>query len=475
MTPYRTATRYLLLGAIFLAGGVRPVVAEVKLPGLFADHMILQRDVAAPLWGTAAPGQRVTVTLAGEGPKTTVADRAGKWSVRLDAKPAGGPWTLTVQADGDAKPIELHDVFRGEVWLCSGQSNMEMAVADTIHAAQEIAGDDFPKIRIARVGQKFADTPQDACEVNWRTCQRQNISGCSAVAYFFARDIHRALGVPIAMIDASWGGTPIQTWVRLKTQQDIPELKTLVEQFAGSMVSPHQRPAVCYNGMIAPLQPYAIRGVLWYQGETNGNVPGAESYGLFLKTLITSWRTEWAEGDFAFLYVQLPSFGKPAEARYWPLLREAALQNLALPNTGMAVTRDIGDPFDVHPKNKRDVGKRLARWALATTYGKKLVPSGPLYQAMRAEKGRIVIRFTHVGDGLLAQGGEPLQGFVVAGADKRFVPAEARMEGTSVVVSSPRVASPVAVRYAWSASADGNLYNRERLPASPFRTDDWTP
>ena len=225
MTPYRTATRYLLLGAIFLAGGVRPVVAEVKLPGLFADHMILQRDVAAPLWGTAAPGQRVTVTLAGEGPKTTVADRAGKWSVRLDAKPAGGPWTLTVQADGDAKPIELHDVFRGEVWLCSGQSNMEIGIGACLNGPEEIAAANYPNIRLFTVAKKKAAEPQTDCAGQWVECSPSTVPGFSAAAYFFGRQLHKELKVPVGLIHSSRGGSGAGYWVSRKTLTSIPALK----------------------------------------------------------------------------------------------------------------------------------------------------------------------------------------------------------------------------------------------------------
>jgi len=495
---------------------ITPAAADVKLPGLFGDHMVVQRDATLPVWGWAEPGEKVTVDLAGQS-KTATADADGKWSVKLDAVKAGGPHVLKVEGNNR---IEIADVLVGEVWLCSGQSNMAMSVGGCLNREAEVAAANLPQIRMMTVSRVPAETPQDDCRGDWKVCSPETVAGFSATAYFFGRTLHRELDVPVGLINSSWGGTPVQAWTALKNQQALRELKPLLDEWKKNIAAydpeaakqKHQeqlarweqrakqakaagkpvprkpaapsdprlnshRPANLYNGMIAPLVPYAIRGAIWYQGEANAGRYNASLYGLQLSTMIANWRDVWGQGDFPFLWVQLPNFRapqqQPVQTDGWVIVQEEMLKTLAVPNTGMAVTIDIGEADNIHPKNKQDVGKRLAIWALGMTYGEDVVRCGPLYNSMAKRDGRIEITLDCVGSGLVAQGGGPLRGFAIAGEDKQFVWAEAKIEGDKVVVSSPQVKAPVAVRYAWASNPDCNLYNRAGLPASPFRTDDW--
>jgi sialate O-acetylesterase len=490
--------------------------ADVKLPGVFAAHMVLQRDAALPVWGWAEPGEKVSVSLAGQ-TKTATADTAGKWAVKLDAIPAGGPHALKVQGNNT---LEIADVMLGEVWLCSGQSNMEMSVGGSADRDAEIAAAKYPGIRMMTVAHAPTEKPQENCQGQWKVCSPQTVGGFSATAYFFGRTLHQELDVPVGLINSSWGGTPIQAWTNLEDQKALPELKPLLQSWdaqvakfdpqaarqqfekqlaewqekakqakaAGQSVPPkpgpaadprfsQHRPANLYNGMIAPLAPYALRGAIWYQGESNAGDTDSRLYGLQLRTMIRNWRQLWNQGDFPFLWVQLPNFRapqqQPAETSGWVIVQNEMLKTLAVPQTGMAVTIDLGEANDIHPKNKQDVGKRLAVWALGTTYGKDIVYSGPLYKSMSRREGKIVVQFDHVGGGLVAKGSEALKGFAIAGEDREFVSAEAKIDGPAVVVSSPEVKGPVAVRYAWAANPTCNLYNQAGLPASPFRTDEW--
>jgi sialate O-acetylesterase len=491
--------------------------AEVRLPGVFGDHMVLQREMSLPVWGWADPAEEVKVTL-GDQSKTATADSKGKWCVKLDALKAGGPHEMKVQ--GKNNTVQLRDVLVGEVWLCSGQSNMAMAVNGVMNKEAEIASANHPKLRMLTVARKTAKEPQDNSGGQWRVCSPKTVAGFSATAYFFGRELHKQLDVPVGLIDSSWGGTPIQAWTGTKAHEAVPELKPMIDNLerqadsydpdkaqaqyekrlaewkeaavqakaAGKVLKARRpqepqepqllpnSPASLYNGMIAPLAPYAIRGAIWYQGESNA---GSKLYGLQLKTMIGNWREDWKQGDFPFLFVQLPNFmapqQKPSEpVGGWPLEREQFLKTLtAVTNTGMAVTIDIGEANDIHPRNKQDVGKRLAQWALAKTYGKEVVACGPLYKSMRVDGNKVVVDFDYVGGGLAARDGGRLKGFAVAGADKKFVWAEAQIVGDTVAISSPEVESPAAVRYAWANNPDCNLVNKAGLPASPFRTDDW--
>jgi sialate O-acetylesterase len=436
------------VAVLAVACAVSVAGAEVKLPGVFGDHMVLQRDVAVPVWGWAEPGGEVTVTLAGQS-QTAAADKDGKWSLRLNRMPAGGPYTLKVRG---SSTLELGDVLVGEVWLCSGQSNMAMAVSGCNQYAEEQAAADLPKIRHFTVPRRNAQAPETTCGGAWTVCSPQTVGKFSGTAYFFGRTLHKELNVPVGLINSSVGGTPIEAWTGPKDSGPL------------------------YNGMIAPLAPYAIRGAIWYQGERNAKVGQPEAYAAQLPALIGGWRGVWGQGDFPFLYVQLPNYTQPqqqpVENAGWVQIREAMLKTLAVPNTGMAVTVDLGEAGNIHPKNKQDVGKRLALWALAKTYGRDLVYCGPLYRSMRNEGDKIIVRFDQAGGGLVAKG-DQLKGFAIAGADKEFRWADAAIEGDTVVVRSPQVKDPAAVRYAWASNPDGNLYNKAGLPASPFRTDDW--
>lgn len=507
----KTVVGLLLLGCITSAA-----TADVRLPAVFADHMVLQREAALPVWGWAEPGEKVTVTLAGQ-TKTATADNAGKWAVKLGAIQAAGPHVLKVEGKNT---LEIADVLLGEVWLCSGQSNMAMSVGGSANREAEIAAAKYPGIRMFTVARVPAETPQENCGGKWTVCSPKTVAAFSATAYFFGRELHQELDVPVGLINSSWGGTPVQAWTRLEDQRALPELKSLLGSWdervakfdpqaakgayekqlarwkeaaekakaAGERpprkpgppsdprLNPH-RPANLYNGMIAPLVPYALRGAIWYQGESNAGRYDATRYGLQLSTMINNWRRVWSQGDFPFIYVQLPNYRaaqqKPVETSGWVIVQNEMLKTLSVPNTGMAVTIDIGEAGDIHPKNKQDVGKRLALWALGTTYGKQIVYCGPLYKSMSKQQGKIVIQFDHAGGGLVAKGGEALKGFAIAGEDKKFVWADARIEGPAVVVSSPQVKDPVAVRYAWASNPNCNLYNKAGLPASPFRTDNW--
>jgi sialate O-acetylesterase len=483
--------------------GISAARAAVTLPAIFSDHMVVQTGRDVPVWGWADAGEQVRVTLAGQ-TKTAKADAKGKWMVKLGPMPTGEALTLTVQGQNT---LTVSDVLVGEVWLCSGQSNMGMTVQGVKDAAQEKANANFPKIRMFQDRSGGADTPQERGKGVWVVCSPETVGGFSATAYFFGRDLYQALGVPVGLINSSVGGTPIEAWTSLDAQQAQPKLKPTLDAWepakaqaryekqlavwkesaakakAAGKPAPRQpadprrsshRPANLFNGKIAPWIPYAIRGAIWYQGESNaGNL--AALYGLQLETLVKDWRTRWGEGDFPFAWVQLPNYRKPQTQPVetdsgWALVREGMLKTLALPHTGMAITIDVGEANDIHPKDKQDVGKRLALWALATVYGKKVPASGPLPAGHKVAGNQIIVTFKDTDGGLVAKGGK-LKGFAIAGSDHQWHWADATIEGNQVMVSSPDVKYPVAVCYDWADNPVGNLYNGAGLPASPFRTD----
>jgi sialate O-acetylesterase len=628
--------------------------ADPVLPHLLTDHMVLQRDREIHIWGKADPGEKITVTLAQKTAASSDTDASGKWSVHLPSMTAGGPFTLAVVGK---KTVLVKDVMIGEVWIASGQSNMAFVLSDSLGATEEIPKADYPQMRLFTVPKKIAlDRQWDTLPAAWQICTPETVKDFSAVAYYFARDLHRSLNVPIGIIETAWPGTTIEEWIdptflhetqapisttkpaddssqvvthpmgrspfdlqfddfelirdpsnpgtvfstfddgtsrntmggswsynwqdgpetsfdlvapgrggagfaaRVAGKMDGSDDSRLTERFKpdnspvdlssyigirfwvrgdGSFqvrtlqptisdwdnygtplfqASPHWKPVVVlfrdlrqegwgvskdftpqslvgfaienfpasgypplppsglYEGMITPLDPYAFRGAIWYQGESNALQ--AYQYRKLLPALIQSWRTSWRQGDFPFLIVQLPNHGaipdEPSESA-WAEMREAQLLTTKqVPNTGIAVTIDVGDPKDVHPHRKAEVGQRLALWSLGTTYKKPIIYSGPLYQSMAVEGNKIRIRFADTGSGLEARDpSSPLVGFATAGADKQFHWAQATIDGSSAIVSSPDVPSPVAVRYAWGDSPRCNLFNKEGLPASPFRTDDW--
>jgi sialate O-acetylesterase len=466
-----------ILCVLALAGWLMtaPVAAEaaVKLPSIIGDNMVLQRDREVPVWGWDDPGTNVTVSL-GEAQVSARADEQGRWLVHLPSMKAGGPHTLTIQGT-DKKTIE--NLLVGEVWLCSGQSNMEWTVNRSNNPEQERAAADHPRIRHIKIPHVPADSPQqDVASPGWQVCSPETVGDFTAVGYFFGRHLQQELDVPIGLIGSNWGGTRIEPWTPPAGFRHVPALKSIAdnldrfpEKRADGSLN-HQSPLALYNGMIAPLVPYGIRGAIWYQGESN-NGEGM-LYFEKMKALIHGWRTLWNDPELPFYYVQLAPFRYRGEPARLPEIWEAQTAALQIPHTGMAVTVDISDVGDIHPRNKQDVGRRLALWALAKTYGKSdLVYSGPLYKSMKVEGSRIRLSFDHVGGGLVSRDGGPLTHFTVAGADGQFVEAQAEIDGDSVVVHAPSVQAPQAVRFAWHQEAEPNLSNEAGLPASPFRTD----
>jgi alpha-L-fucosidase len=455
-------------------------VADVRLPAIIGSNMVLQRETEVPLWGWADAGEHVHVKapwLPDE--LTTTAGQDGSWRVRVRTPAAGGPFTLTIAG---RNTLTLENVLIGEVWLCSGQSNMQWSVGPVFgpgvdHCADVLKAADQPNIRLFNVKNVTAAAPAADCVGTWTACTPETAASFSAVGYFFGCNLHDELKVPIGLIDSSWGGTPAEAWTSATTIRAIPELAARYGQAlenarntAGTL--PPHAPAALYNGMIAPLVSFGIRGVIWYQGEANRS--DAKLYRTLFPALIADWRQNWGQGDFPFYYVQIAPFQYHNDHGETADVREAQLRALVTPNTGMVVTMDIGDPRDIHPQHKDEVGRRLALWALAKTYGRGgLVYSGPLYKSMAVEGGAIRVSFDYADGGLISRDGGPLTHFAVAGEDRAFVPARAVIDGQTVVVSSDAVPRPVAVRYAWGAADEPNLANAAKLPASPFRTDDW--
>jgi sialate O-acetylesterase len=479
----------------------------VKVHGLFSNGAVLQQGVKVPVWGSGAEGEKISVTIQGQEVQATT--HHGKWSLQLEPLHAGGPFTLIIKG---SNAVVIHNILVGEVWLCSGQSNMDMELdpngpngrGGVINAQQEIASANFPRIRLFQVKKQVASKPLAEVEGGWRQTTPQTVALFSAVGYFFGRELHETLGVPIGLIQASYGGSPAEAWISRKGLEQNPDLNPIlaglqrtlvrdpgvfeafmrrVEQWIGPARKaeaegkpmppfPWIPPTGFYNGMIAPLSPYAMRGVIWYQGEANTG--SAEQYAKLFPAMIRDWRDAWAEGDFPFLFVQLPNYEQTeGPESSWAQLRESQRIALSLPRTGMAVTIDIGDPHSVHPKNKQEVGRRLALAALGVAYGSRITFSGPVYESARAEGGVFRLRFKHVGGDLVVKGDSQLTGFEIAGEDRKFVPARARIDRGTVIVWSDEVPRPRAVRYGWADNPLCNLSNRAGLPASPFQTDPW--
>jgi sialate O-acetylesterase len=496
-----SSPQLVLLVATLLHSLAISVRADVTVPALLADHMVVQRGLPVHVWGMAAPHEAVSIAFRGE-TKAGTADDDGRWSIYLSPGAAGGPFDLSIKA---TNTIVLHDILVGDVWVASGQSNMEFPMTGLVNAQTEITAAQYPKIRLFLVKHKPADYPLENVESKgWAACTPESAADSSAVAYFFARNLQQKLGVPIGLIESSWGGTAAESWTSLHTlgadaalmpvfsarakmvdeqstnvlrqQREEVEFQKAVEQakadgkpLPGPQWHPDfaaWAPAALYNGMIAPLTPFAIRGVIWYQGEANASPERASLYARLFQTMIRDWRNSWGEGDFPFLFVQIANWNtEPGEL--WPDVRNAQRQALALRNTGMAVTIDIGDPNDIHPKNKQDVGLRLSLAARAITYGEKVEWSGPLYRQIAREENALRVWFDHA-NGLMAKGAT-VTGFEIAGADGKYSAADAKIEGTSVVVSSAAVPAPVSVRYGWAPNPNCNLFNKEELPASPFQ------
>jgi sialate O-acetylesterase len=469
----------LLLLSLRLAGAVQPA-------GFFGEGMVLQRGETTPVWGTAAPHEKVKVRFADQECEG-VADARGQWSVALRGLAASGrPGTLTVSA-GTARAVELSNILVGDVWLCSGQSNMVMPLARMSDGAEETAAATHPAMRLFAVARAVSDAPAADVKGTWAVCSPKSAGMFSAVAYVFGRELHAALGVPIGLVSSCWGATRIESWMSQAALDAFPEMREAQKQW--QKVQPklvgrdrdesgkpdndlRLMPAGLYHAMIHPLTPAAVRGVIWYQGEANEGQPG--EYARQFPAMIQQWRAAFAQPHLPFYFVQLPNFSRssdPAKNRQWAYLREAQTQALKLPATGMAVTIDVGEDDAIHPKNKLDVGRRLARVALAGTYGRPLEASGPVVENIAREGPGYAIRFRHAAG--LQSKIEGLPGFEIAGADRLFHPAVARIEGDRVIVSSPAVPGPIAVRYAWRNTPAASLFNASGLPAAPFRSDDW--
>lgn len=479
----------------------RPAVAQVRLPHMLGDHAVLQRGRPMHVWGWDDPAARVLVDLHGRHARAT-ADRLGRWDAWLDPEPAGGPYALTV-SDGRGAALSVHDVMVGDVWFASGQSNMEMPLAGfppTAHvknAAAEIAAAANPRIRLLRVEHASSDHPLQDVADGWTACTPATAAGFSAVGYFFARTLAAREHVTVGVIDSTWGGTPADSWVSLeglaadpallpafaararfaRGEADRPaelvaEAREAQEARSRSLPAPEHdwhpdevswRPAGLYDAMVAPFTGYGLKGVIWYQGETNSNVGRAPYYEDLFKALIVDWRRDFAQGDLPFLYAQISSFDSPREL--WGEVRDAQRRALMLRNTAMAVTTDVGDPHNVHPADKQTVAARLALAAEAVAYGEPVAYASPQFRQVTAVEGGLRVWFDN-GRGLTSRGA-PVAGFELAGEDGRFTPAAARIEGETVVVtgSTPH---PLHVRYAWSNVAPGSLYNAAGLPASTF-------
>jgi sialate O-acetylesterase len=514
--------RFLILLALGLA---LPTIAlaELSVPQFFSDHMVLQRERSASIWGKAAPGAEVRLELDGQS-VTTKADDDGKWRAGIETGKANASGaTLTIRS-GD-ETITINDVLVGEVWFASGQSNMAFTMNRTAGYGDLMAESDHPSLRMFDAANVTATEPQDDIAGQWSVCTPETVPGYSAVAFFFARKLHQEIGVPVGVIKSAWGGKPVETFTSRKALQTLPGTDALVDaviaadqaydpakakvayqarldQWEAAMADYRNKPAdgrgraprkpaapkrplktegkpgVLFDSMINPFAGYSMRGAIWYQGEANAK-PGHVPYDETLPLMIRDWRERWGD-DFSFYFVQLANFrapsSEPGTPDPWALLQNRMRLILeTTPKTGMAVINDVGQADDIHPKNKKDPGERLARWALAKDYGRDIVFCGPLYRSSEIDGNAIRVTFDQAGAGLASRDKEPLKRFEIAGKDQKWHWADATIDGrNSVLVSSPEVAAPLAVRYAWASNPEGaNLVNSEGLPTSVFRTDDW--
>jgi len=489
-------------------------VADIRLPHVIGDHMVLQRDRPLAIWGLADGGERVVVEFAGER-QTARANARGEWSVTLPPVEAGGPHTMTIQGKNT---ITLTDILVGEVWIGSGQSNMQWSVSASANAGAEIPAAAFPKIRLFLVPNVLSGIPNRDVNANWKECTPASIPPFSAVLYYFGRHLHRELDIPIGLIASAWGGSRIEPWIppagfagvdrlsdiagEIRTTQ-VAYLEGIAEKVRGeagsrpdlvawlrsavgaarkdALVPPAPEssfpahplagwasPTSMFNAMIHPLVPFTVRGAIWYQGESN--LAEGMLYACKMRALVEGWRKVWGNDELSFYWAQLAPFDYGGDPERLPRIWEAQREAMSIPRTGMAVITDIGNLSDIHPRNKQEVGRRLALWALAKDYGRTLVHSGPIYRSMAIDGGRIRVTFDHVESGLQSRDGQALTGFEVAGEDGAFAPARAGLDGACVVVESESVKEPTMVRFAWHQRAEPNLQNKEGLPACPFRT-----
>lgn len=502
--------RLRLIGALglFLLPVAGSAVAEVRLPHLFSDHTVLQREAPIHVWGWSEPEEKVTVRFHAQ-MRSAEANAEGEWSVWLMPEQAGGPYTLTAQGNlsGATSTVTVSDVLVGDVWVASGQSNMEFPLkgfgGNTVlkNGAEEIAHATVPTVRLLRIERKSSAVPVEDVDGTWTLCTPETAANFSAVAYFFGREISQKEHVPVGLIDATWGGTPVASWISLDgigadaslmpifaararfadEQSNAARVQAAEKREDAAALAAHQplpkhswhpdetswRPAALFNGMIAPMTPYSIKGVIWYQGESDSAPVTASIYARSFSAMIGDWRNHWREGNFPFLFVQISSYKSDGE--HWGVLRDQQRRTLAVSNTAMAVSLDVGTPDNVHPPDKQTVGARLAVAARAMVYGEAVDYSGPMFRQATRDGAEIRVWFDHA-KGLNSKGGE-LTGFEIAGADKQFVPATARIDGASVEVNSVAVKNPEYVRYGWENVTTANLYNAAGLPASTFTSE----
>jgi sialate O-acetylesterase len=558
-----------ILAGIIALLSFEATFAEVRTPKVFGDNMVLQRGMPVPVYGWADADEQIAVEFKGKTYKTTTgAD--GKWRLTLGNYKAGGPYEMRIT--GKNNVLNYTNILIGDVWVASGQSNMEFGIQSDKNGKDAIANATDNQIHffyvpmVVSLKPEYDTAPTNEPNARWIVCSPEALAnprwawhGFSAVGYYFARQLRQSTGVPIGMIASYKGGTPAESWMSIEGLKESPAYTKYVDRHkwladhyeadkatypqrqalyrdsltiwntevgnayneiikrwnadviaakaAGQAAPPRPKPArpapvapgdplggwgaptACYNGIIVPILGYGIKGAIWYQGESNGDsFNDAVDYKNLFPRMISDWRKNWGQGDFPFLYVQLPNFRQPAvnpSSGNWPWVREAQAKTLALINTGMAVTTDAGDALDIHPYDKSDPGNRLALVALHSVYGMKMVSSGPFYKSMKVEGNKIIISFDEVHKGLVV--GRPnadgslnpanieLKGFGIAGADHKFVWAKAILDGNKVIVSADEVVNPEAVRYNWADNPPGNLYNKDGLPARPFRTDNWPP
>lgn len=506
----------LLTGLCVFATGF----SAVRLPAVIDSNMVLQQGIELKIWGWASPGEEIQVLFNGD-KASAKADRRGEWVARIPAQRAGGPHVMKIFGENS---LNLENILVGEVWVCSGQSNMEKKIGPmpgqhpVVNWFREIAEADYPQIRLFHIPRATSGIPVQDVHASWEVCNPETVKDFSATGYFFGREIHRKTGYPVGLVMSSWGGTRIEPWTPpsgfaqaegtagiaemvkeinheyrdnvasyLEARAEWERQAKIVALEGGSLpaeplepvhsLDDRQAPTGLYNAMIAPIVNYGIRGAIWYQGESNRT--DRLAYADKMRALIKGWRTEWNQGEFPFYFVQLAPFNYENTdvvgvdypgAYYLPEIWVAQLRALDLPRTGMAVTTDITERYDIHPTNKQDVGRRLARWALAEEYGRDLVPSGPLYRGIESAGSALRVSFSYAEGGLASNDGAPLNWFELAGEDGNFRPAKAVIDGSTVVVSHPDIRNPVAVRFGWHEMAIPNLINQEGLPASPFHS-----
>lgn len=500
-----------LLASLLMLATVNGM-AKVTINPLFSDNMVLQRDKKVAVWGTAAAGEKVTVSIEKQS-VATEADAQGKWLLYLKPMKAGGPYEMSISTADDN--LLVKNMLIGEVWIASGQSNMEYGIGSALNSQQEIAAADYPQIRLFTVRTMVADTPQQLSTGKWEICTPETAKSFSAVAYFFARDLYKTLNIPLGIIHSSVSGTMAEAWTRPEVMAGVPQLQPILDRYQADIkkyqlelaaytdklaaweievkaatdagnkapvkpkapVNPATmttHPGGLWNGKIAPLIPFTMRGVIWWQGEYNSE--RSEQYKTLFPSMIKDWRAQWGQGDFPFYFVQMQNLDiqpQPNKARYYEMRDAQLFTYRTVPNTGMAISVDIGDANNIHPPNKQEASRRLALIARTKVYGEKLVYSGPMFKRLKLKDGKAIISFSDIDGGLITKTGAELKSFTIAGNDEKFYPAEAVIVGKTVVVSCREVADPVAVRYAWEDNPVCSLYNSAGLPASPFRSDNW--